>query len=68
VSIIMIRCPNLGEAISTGIEADAHSFEQLPNILMHSQCSACGLEHPWWKREAWLEDAEAVFVPKDTAA
>ena len=68
MSILMIRCPNTGQEISTGMETDARSFRQLPNVLTHSRCPACGLEHPWWKREAWLEDDDSVFVPADTAA
>ena len=68
MSIIMIRCPNTGEEISTGIETDTRGFSQLPNILTHSPCSACGLEHPWWKSEAWLEDEDNALVPADTAA
>jgi len=64
----MIRCPNTGQEISTGVETDPQGFGQLPNILTYSRCPACGLEHPWWKREAWLEDDDSVFVPADTAA
>lgn len=68
MSIIMIRCPNTGAEISTGIETDARAFSQLPNILTHSPCSACGLEHPWCKSQAWLDDGDDAFVPADTAA
>ena len=68
VSILMVRCPNTGQEIATGFEADARSFRQLPSVLAHSRCPACGLEHPWWKREAWLEDDDSTFVPADTAA
>jgi hypothetical protein len=64
----MVRCPNTGEEIATGIEADAQSFGQLPSVLAYSRCPACGLEHPWWKREAWLEDDDGMIVPTETAA
>ncbi len=36
----MIRCPTTGNPIPTGIETEPY----------------CGLDHSWWKREAWLED------------
>ncbi len=65
MSVIMILCPNTGQEISTGFEADARSFRRLPKMLTYSRCPACGLEHPWWKAEAWLEDGDAVF---ETAA
>lgn len=49
---LRIKCPNTGKEIDTGIEIDEMSFELLPDVLMHSRCSLCGLEHVWWKREA----------------
>jgi hypothetical protein len=52
---IMIRCPNTGRAISTGIETDPVTFVHLPDLLSQSKCSLCGAEHVWWTREAWLD-------------
>jgi hypothetical protein len=54
MGIVMIRCPTTGREISTGIETDAASFAAVPDVLAHSPCPWCGLEHAWWKREAWL--------------
>ncbi len=68
MSIIMIRCPNTGQEISTGFEADIPTFRGLPKLLAYSRCPACGLEHPWWKAEAWLEDEDSGFIPTETAA
>jgi len=58
--------PHTDRPISTGIELDAETFAKLPNIL--SYMKACGLEHAWWTREAWLEDRVEVPPPKDEAA
>jgi hypothetical protein len=55
---IMIKCPNTGEFISTGIETDLQNFRALPDVLAHSRCPLCGLEHAWWRREALLEGME----------
>jgi hypothetical protein len=55
VSIVMIRCPYRGQAVSTGIEIDEATFARLPDTLILSRCPLCGLEHVWWKTEAWLE-------------
>jgi hypothetical protein len=57
---VRIKCPNTGEEIDTGIITDEVSFERIPDILMHSHCSLCGLEHSWWKREARLVEPGAV--------
>jgi hypothetical protein len=57
MSIIDISCPNTGEFISTGIEIDIESFNKLPDVLTHSRCPHCGLDHSWWTREARLVNA-----------
>ena len=57
MSALMIKCPKTGQAISTGIETDDHSFGQIPDVLSRAHCPVCGLDHVWWKREAWLADA-----------
>jgi hypothetical protein len=50
----MVRCPATGRELSTGVEMDAATFEQLPEIRAQISCPACGLDHTWSTREAWL--------------
>ena len=57
---LMIRCPQTGLSIFTGIETDQISLDKTPDLPTHTRCSECGREHMWWKREAWLEDAPPV--------
>ena len=45
-----------GRPISTGIETDEHSLKQIDDIPARTRCPFCGLDHTWWKREAWLAD------------
>jgi hypothetical protein len=52
---VTITCPNTGQEISTGIEIDAVAFENLPDVVSRVRCTACGLEHVWWKREAHFD-------------
>src|SRR2546430_2287795 len=42
LSVLMIRCPNTGRLISTGIETDEHSFGRIPDVLAHTRCPVCG--------------------------
>ena len=56
---VTITCPNTGREISTGIETDAITFENLPDVLNRTHCPVCGLEHLWWKREAHLDGSSA---------
>jgi hypothetical protein len=54
---LMIRCPQTGLSIFTGIETDQISLDKTPDVPTHTRCSVCGREHMWWKRETWLTDA-----------
>jgi len=47
MGVLMIRCPNTTQEISTGSEIDAESFATLPDKLVVSQCPCplCGFEH-----------------------
>lgn len=54
---LMIRCPNTGQAVPTGIAfGDRMSFET--NSLSNNalKCEACGQMHTWNKEDAFLED------------
>lgn len=53
---IMIRCPETGNEISTGIHCDNESFGQLPFIVSHANCPLCGKTHSWPKDQAWLSE------------
>ena len=55
MNVVMVRCPYRGRAVSTGIEIDPEAFAQLPDTLILTKCELCGLDHVWWKTEAWLE-------------
>jgi hypothetical protein len=52
--ILMIKCPNMAQAVATGIETDADSFAILSDTPSQTKCPVCGAMHVWWKREAWL--------------
>ena len=47
---VMNRCPVTYHAISTGIEVKSDA---------HTDCPKCGNDHPWSKRDAWIEEAAA---------
>jgi hypothetical protein len=53
---LMIMCPNTGQSISTGIETDEYSLKQIDDVPTRTRCPLCGIDHTWWKREAWLTD------------
>ncbi len=56
MSSVMIRCPRTGCAVSTAIEMEPNNFRNLANLPGRMHCPACGQEHIWAVRSAWLSD------------
>ncbi|MGE9007642.1 hypothetical protein ACO2JO_03600 [Leptospira interrogans] len=61
MGIIMIKCPQTGREISTGIKADREKFRSSVVFFSRSFCSLCKSNHEWFAREAW------VYEPNETA-
>jgi hypothetical protein len=56
VSVVMVKCPNTGRPLSTGIATDAATFERLPEIRSQMTCPICKRDHTWSTRQAWLDN------------
>jgi hypothetical protein len=54
VGIVMIKCPQTGRAISTGIKADRESFRCSAVFFARTHCSICQTNHDWFAKEAWV--------------
>src|SRR5262245_47278041 len=55
MGIIMIKCPETGRDVSTGIET--MGIEELPAVTAKMVCPACGGVHDWITTNAWLAPA-----------
>jgi hypothetical protein len=64
---IMVKCPDTGHDISTGIVADRASFNATPVFFARVYCPMCRTEHEWFAKEAWVCDSES-FTPPQWAA
>jgi endogenous inhibitor of DNA gyrase (YacG/DUF329 family) len=56
---VMIKCPDTGRSVATGIAMDRASFEDPANILennMLGNCPVCGKDHVWSKMDAFLQE------------
>lgn len=51
---VMIRCPQTGKLVSTGIAMDKASFESSTLTNNSVKCPLCGNIHVWSKRDATL--------------
>jgi hypothetical protein len=59
VGTVLIKCPQTGRAISTGIMADRRSFQCSSVFFARTLCPMCGTNHEWFSREAWVHEPGA---------
>lgn len=53
---LMIKCPNTGRTISTGITTDGPSFGSTPVFFSRTLCPICRINHDWFATDAWVCD------------
>jgi hypothetical protein len=58
--IVMIKCPETGSAIPTGIKADRERFRCSAVFFARTYCSICKTNHEWFAREAWVYEPNQI--------
>jgi hypothetical protein len=58
MGMVMIKCPDTGRAIETGMTADRDSFAATPVFFARVHCPVCRTEHEWFAKEAWVSDED----------
>jgi hypothetical protein len=56
MSMVMVKCPQTGRAIPTGIKTDRESFGRTPVFFARTSCPICHIDHTWFAREAWVDE------------
>ena len=56
MGVVMIKCPETGRAIPTGMKADRERFRSSPVFFARTFCSICEASHEWFAREAWVHE------------
>jgi hypothetical protein len=56
VGMIVIRCPNTGREISTGMEADPRTYQRVPVFFSRTYCPTCRTHHEWFAKDARVHD------------
>jgi hypothetical protein len=64
---VMVRCPQTGRDISTGIVTDRKSFSSTPVFFAQVYCPLCRTQHEWFAQEAWVCEADPGPRPRSTA-
>jgi hypothetical protein len=65
MGLLRIRCPEMGDDFSTGIEIDPESFAHLPDKLAVAKCPVCGYEHTWLKCDVRFVEDYAIRSIKE---
>ena len=69
MGVVMIRCPQTGREIPTGIVTDRESFKATPVFFARVRCPVCRAEHEWFAKDAWVcEAAPASRQQRQTEA
>ena len=56
MGMVMVKCPQTGRAIPTGIKTDRESFRRSPVFFARTSCPICHIDHTWFAREAWVDE------------
>jgi hypothetical protein len=59
MGMVMVKCPQTGRAIPTGIKADRESFLRSPVFFGRTRCPICHTDHGWFAPEAWVDEPTA---------
>ncbi|AWL97270.1 MULTISPECIES: hypothetical protein [Bradyrhizobium] len=56
MGMVMVKCPQTGHAIPTGIKTDRESFGRRAVFFSRTRCPICRTDHAWFAREAWVDE------------
>lgn len=54
MGFVMIKCPNTGRAISTGMQVDRSRWGATLVFFSRTFCPMCRIPHEWFAKEAWV--------------
>ena len=60
MGMVMVKCPQTGRPIPTGIETNHESFQRCTVFFARTRCPICCTEHAWFAREAWVDELRAA--------
>lgn len=60
MGMVMIRCPETQQAISTGVQSDRATFHSTPVFFSRTYCSLCRTTHEWFATDAWVCDSDTA--------
>jgi hypothetical protein len=68
MGMVMIKCPQTGREISTGMEAERDSYNRAPVFFARTFCPFCRTTHEWFARQAWVRETKPAWARDAGAA
>jgi hypothetical protein len=68
MGMVMVKCPQTGHAIPTGIKTDRESFARSAVFFARTRCPICHADHAWFAREAWVHEPSIRMRRRSTDA
>ena len=68
MGIVMIKCPQTGREIPTGIKADRERFRCSAVFFARTYCSICQANHEWFAKEGPAIRAEPLRNDENASA
>jgi hypothetical protein len=62
MGMLMVKCPQTGHAIPTGIATDRERFRCSTVFFGRTRCPICSVDHAWFAQEAWASRPSARGV------
>jgi hypothetical protein len=62
VGVVMIKCPQTGRPIPTGMKADREKFRCSTVFFARTYCSICQTNHEWFAKDAWVYEPKRARV------
>jgi len=56
MGVVMIKCPETGRAIPTGMKTDRETFRCSAVFFARTYCTICRISHEWFAKEAWVHE------------
>ena len=65
---VMIKCPQTGQHIRTGMTVDHKTFQATPVFFARVYCPICRTDHEWFAKEAWVCDSSEPNIREQALA
>ncbi|WGR93244.1 MULTISPECIES: hypothetical protein [unclassified Bradyrhizobium] len=60
MGMVMVKCPQTGRAIPTGLTIDREGFRRSAVFFSRTHCPICRADHMWFAQDAWVDEPNTL--------